>query len=170
MADFLQYEINEQQFNAFLREALKVTDDLRPAFGSIANDFFRSEKLIFKLKSPGGYKDIKESTKRQKRRSVGFIYPILKRSGKLEKSITQKGAPGNIFKLGKQSLVIGTDIEYGLFHQVGTRKMPVRKFVFIDGGGPAFPNSRVFQGRSERWTAIVANYINQVNEQKGFTS
>lgn len=42
---------------------------------------------------PGEVPDLKEATKKEKRRQVGFVYPILKRTGELLDSATAKVLP-----------------------------------------------------------------------------
>jgi len=168
--DFTKYEVNLAEFQTFLKQAFKVTDNLKTPLKSISNDFYRSERLIFKLKSPGGYEDLSPSTKVSKQRKVGFLYPILKLTGRLERSITSSSTTDSILRIGSKTLKIGTKVPYGIFHQRGTRKIPQRQFVFIDGGGPSFPSSRIFQGRSERWKGIIGSHINQIYERRGWTS
>lgn len=168
---FVKYDFeNRQIFLSSIERAAKKVSDLRFPMGEIARDFYESEKVIFNLKSPGGFPDFKnEKSRRQKIREVGFQYPLLKRSGRLERSITQKGAPGNITILGKQSVVVGTKIKYGGFLQEGTKFMEARRFVFVG------PESRVFAGRDRqnrggrltRWTNILEVFVERVLEAQG---
>ena len=87
--EFIKMNIeNLKAFQATLTKASKQVADLSFAMGEIARDFYKSEKAIFQLKSPGGFPDLAESTKKQKTRLGIPLYPILKRSGKLEASVT----------------------------------------------------------------------------------
>ena len=62
MPGFVSYSVvNDQQFNNSVRAALKEVGNLKAPFRLIANDFYISQKAIFKLKSAGGYPDFKGS-------------------------------------------------------------------------------------------------------------
>ena len=51
---------------------------------------------------------------------------ILFESGALMASLVTVGGPGNINAVSERGLLYGTDIEYAIFHQDGTSKMPAR--------------------------------------------
>lgn len=55
--------------------------------------------------------------------------PKLVRTGQLMGSVTQRGANGNIFELGDNSVRAGTSYPIARYHQYGTRKMPQRKMI-----------------------------------------
>ena len=164
---FTEYIIeNQQEFNQTIEDALRKVSDLRPAFSLIATDFYRSEKAIFKLKSPGAYKDLKPKYKIRKAAKYGNAYPILRASGRLESSITKQGANENITLIGARFLVLGTSVPYGIFHQVGTNKMAARPFVFVGPESSKFAlRDRSGQGgRLTRWTNIIEEYVKEVTE------
>ncbi len=71
------------------------------------------------------------STLREKERLGYGGMPMLQREGHLLESLSRRGAPGNIFETGPNSLAVGTSIGYAGFHQNGTRKMPSRRIVGI---------------------------------------
>lgn len=172
---FVSYSIsNDKAFEAKLKEAGKVADDLRIPLLLIADDFYKSQKAIFTLRGPGQYPDfkgpkIKNTWKRPgrpelrtrtgnltayqyaKQKKHGFVYPLLKATGDLEDSVSGPGAKGSIFRLTKKSMTIGTSIEYGPFHQQDSGrgdKMPMRKFLFI--GPEASPVPKKTRGRLDR--------------------
>ena len=169
------YEVdNDRRFRNALRRALLVTDDLQLPLNLIAKDFYKSERAIFKLKSPGLYPDLSEKYKPAKRRAVGFIYPILKRGGKLEKSMTNPKSKGSINHIvNKQALILGTRVKnkkgvfYPAFLQDGTSKMPARKFLFIGPEAPRFAKGPL-AGRPERWFNILNEFIFQKLAQQGW--
>jgi hypothetical protein len=101
-------------------------EDLRPLWFLLANDFYKDQKRIFTLKGPGQYEDLADSTKDQKARLYGFIYPILKAEGNLEKSLTNPSDGNAVRSLTKQGMVIGTKDPKALFHHAGTKRMPAR--------------------------------------------
>lgn len=56
----------------------------------------------------------------------------MRRTGKLIESLTNlRGAPNDI---GRSSATFGTNVEYAMFHQYGTSKMPKRPVVFEPTG------------------------------------
>lgn len=155
---------NLNKFRATLKKAASQVSDLSFAMGEIARDFYKSEKAIFQLKSPGGYPDLAESTKKQKARLGIPLYPILKRSGKLEKSVTSPNAQGSHLKIGKTFVEIGSTIPYGIFHNsdLPRRKIPQRKFFFLGPESREFAGNREFGGRPVRWRNIVEGYVDAV--------
>lgn len=167
---FAKYDFeNRKRFKAAIDRARKKVGDLRFPMGEIARDFYESEKFLFQLKSKGGFADLKPATKNTKLRTVGFVYPILKRTGKLEKSITKAGSPGNITIINRSSVVVGSKVSYAPYHQEGTKVIPQRRFVFIG------PESRAFNqkdrqkkgGRLTRWTNIIEVYVQRVLAAQG---
>lgn len=158
---FTSYEIdNDKKFQAALVRAKMVTDDLSVPLGLIAKDFYKSEKAIFMLKGPGQYPDLAASTKIQKERAGFSVYPILKRTGRLEGSVTNPQHPDAINQIiNKRTLIIGTTVPYGVYHQSDKprTKIPLRKFLFI-GPESSFANSDQ-QGRVGRWLNILNSYV-----------
>ena len=55
--------------------------------------------------------------------------PILWRTGALAESLAYQGAPGNVFRVSRDQLSVGTEVFYAGFHQAGTRRMPRRAVV-----------------------------------------
>lgn len=169
---------NDKIFKQTLEDASQVVSDLRVPFGLIGRDFYRSEKAIFKLKGPGQYPEFKGEklpsgrTRYQeaKIKKVGFDYPLLVRSGALAASITTPNAKGSLYQVTPLSLVIGSTIPYGIFHQSDEprSRIPLRKFVFIGPEAPRFANSDQ-QGRLQRWVAIIEDYAVKSFIKKGFT-
>lgn len=174
---FLSFDVEmDKAFAAGLERAQSAVSDLRPAFKSIAADFYRSEKSIFKLKSAGGYPDFKISPvtlpsgrkytpkesayKARKKRVYGFAYPLIKATGRIEKSLTSPRDTDSVYKLEKQDLEIGSSVPYLGYHQSDEKprnKMPLRKVLFIA------PESRSanseLQGRLPRWLNILNTYV-----------
>lgn len=81
------------------------------------------------------------STTRQRRKGSGtgptgqlLSDKILVDTGRLRGSINATG--------DARTIRFGTNVGYGLFHQVGTRRMPRRAFLPIDGSPGAFTISR----------------------------
>ena len=144
---------NDRKVQRFLQKAAKSVDDLRDPFTRIANDFYRQNKATFSLTGAGTlegakrWPDLKESTKKQKKRNYGTAYPILVATGRLAGSLINPGHPDTVKNIKKRSLELGTNVPYAKFHQYGTRNIPMRKPVFI----------RTRQ--AARWLNIIKDYI-----------
>lgn len=107
---------------------LEKIDDWRPIWPEVTKEFHAIEQEQFDTEGAAGggkweplspvyaeYKEIQYPGK-----------PILQASGALMESLVTEGAPGGIHRETSDELVLGTSINYGLFHQRGTRKMPKR--------------------------------------------
>lgn len=163
MDQFTSYKIeNDAKFRAGLKAAAAAVGDLTVPLTLIAKDFYKSEKAIFMLKGPGQYPDLKEKTKEAKRRGGFSVYPILKRTGRLGESLTNPTHPDAFNQiLNKTTLVIGTQVPYGVYHQSDAPrfKIPLRKFLFI-GPESKFAGSEQ-RGRLERWMNILQGFVMQ---------
>lgn len=170
MADFtteflvkLELE-NAANLNKKLQDAQKKVSDLTIPLIQIAQDFVKSRRAIFQLKGKGQYADLKESTKRAK---APDIYPILRRTGRLEKSITNIDARrgSNAESIGvitnKNTLTLGTRVPYGIFHQEGTSKMARRPFLFFGAESPKNMGDRS-DPQISRFFGYIDGYLKQV--------
>ena len=168
---FTSYSVdNDNRFKAAIKKASEVSQDLRVPFGLILRDFYKSQQAIFKLKGPGKYPPFKGKqnsdglTRYQvaKKKAVGFDYPLLVRTGALSASLLGPNNKGSISKISPLSLVFGTSIEYGIYHQSDEprKKIPLRKFLFIGPEAPRFALSEQM-GRSQRWLGIMQDHINK---------
>jgi phage gpG-like protein len=170
----ISYSIdNDRRFRNGLERAKSATSDLRVPFTLIANDFYRSQRAIFNLKSPGQYPDLAASTKKQRDHDGQPYYPILVGvSGDLFRAASMRGADGNVTLIGKQTLAMGVDarvIPYAIYHQSDKprKKIPQRKFLFIGPEAKQFANSDQM-GRLERWLNTLNSYVLKVMKQQGF--
>ena len=170
MPGFTSYSVdNDKSFRNALDRAAQVTNYLRIPFTIIAADFYRSQAAIWKLKGPGQYPDLSPNYKPRKLNKTGFIYPILKRNGFLEAAASIQGGPGNITRIQPLTLEMGVDeksVPYAIFHQMGTKKMPMRKFLFIGPEAIQFASSEQV-GRLERWMGTLNEFIAQKLKQSG---
>lgn len=167
---------NDKDFQAAIDRLAKSTDDFRIPFGLISREFYKTNKKIFQLKSKGLYpplggfnynrltpsgKTRQKEAEEQKQSEVGFIYPLLVRTGALASSMTNPSDPKAIKLIGKQYLELGTAVEYGVYHQSDRprSKIPQRKFLFIDGGPLERSIGASTSGRRETWLNIINQYI-----------
>lgn len=197
----ISYSIRaEKAFQAQLKRAAMVTNDLRVPLRLIAIDFYKSQKAIFNLKGPGQYPDFKgltigerreaDAAKRPnrirpyeprpqmrkisafdgftpyqyfKQRKAGLSkgYPLLKFTGALEESVTKIGGGGNITEINKDSLILGTEVDYAAYHNSDAprSKIPLRKFLFIGPESREFASNKDFSGRLGRWNNILNDFV-----------
>jgi len=189
-AGFTSYNIeNDKLFQKNIDTALKELSDLSTPFKLIANDFYKSEEAIFKLKGPGKYPDFggfnpskparfqgewlprKDAYRLRKEKEVGFSYPLLKRTGALMDSVTSPTAKGSFLNIQKTFVQIGSTIDYGKYHQSDRdrKKIPQRKFLFIGAESKKFASSEI-AGRTARWINTIASYYNKKMQSLGKTS
>lgn len=156
MPEITSYSIeNDAEFKAAIRDAVSKVSDLRFAFGEISRDWFKSNTTIFKLKGSGLYPELSEPYKTIKKRKFPNA-PIMVRSGRLRDSISGTPNSDSIVRIGKASLILGTKVPYGIYHQsdAARSKMPLRKFLFIGAEAPRSAGSAI-TGRGERFLKII---------------
>jgi hypothetical protein len=169
---FTSYTVdNDRRFRESLKKAAEVSTDFRIPFGLILSDFYKSQQSIFGLKGPGKYPAISEKYGDRKQKLVGFRYPLLVRTGALAASLLGPNNKGSISKITNLSLIFGTSIAYGIYHQsdAGRSKIPLRKFLFIGPEAPRFATSET-SGRLERWLGIVSDHIDREIKKAGLAN
>jgi phage gpG-like protein len=151
----------DRTFQQAIKDALEKVDDLTIPFTLMTKSWFQGNKAIFSLKGPGKYQDLSPQYKKQKQKAVGFIYPILRRTGVLEESLTVPGDPNAIsYIINKNTLVLGTKVRYGANHQFGMG-VPKRPFLFI-GAEQTAPDE--INRRRDAWIATLQDYVLQVSK------
>ena len=175
-----------KEFKRTLVLASQQSKDLRTPFREITASFFKTNKALFKGKNkqgyftdlserplyafwlkdddkavvknndskffPGGYKDLKKKTH-------GFVYPILKASGRLEESLTNpKDADALESVVNKNILILGTRVPYATWLQEGTKKMPKRPFLVFGNENEGFAKTTTVKRRFQRWKELLEIY------------
>lgn len=167
---------NDEAFQAAIDRLAKASNDFRIPFGLISKDYYRSNKKIFSLSGPGLYPDLgpdgpaKSDYKTAKQRAVGFIYPIMTRTGRLAASMLNPSDPETIRVITKQNLLLGSSVPYLKYHQSDAprSKIPLRKVVFIDGGPLESSRGASTSARREAWINIIDKYIDENIEKVDF--
>jgi len=155
---FVSYEIeNDRAFKRNIDEAIKAVGDLRFPFGEISRDIYKNSRKNFILKGNGKYPPLSENYAEYKKKKVG-IKPILVFNGDLRDSVTKARDSNNIRSIGKTSLVQGSKVPYARYVQEGTKKMPERKYYFIDNA------------QAIRFTRIIDDYVTAKTEVIGNVS
>jgi phage gpG-like protein len=158
---FTSYVVDpDRRFQEAIKRAKLVTQDLTIPLSLISKDWFKTNRVIFNLKGPGRYADLKEKTKQQKQKRTGFVYPILEATGRLSASITQPTDGSAISEIiNKSSLVLGTKVPYAGYLQFGTKNMPARPMVFFGPESREWGTDKTFQIRTTQWLNILNSYI-----------
>lgn len=142
MPDFnLRMEFfGDVQLSRTFRGLMFLPNDLREPLQEIAEDFYKTQDAIFDAE--GGAEDNPqwEALAPEYEKWKHKNYPgakILELTGKLRASLTGPSADGSVFRLQRQSLEIGTDLQtrsgytLGLLHHTGTARMPSRKPILL---------------------------------------
>lgn len=186
---FVSYKVeNDRRLQAAIDNAFFKIRDLRVPFRAILRDFYQSRKAIFRLKGPGKYPPFKgpkvadtwknpgkpdqrtrdgnlTAYENFKLKSVGFTYPLLRFSGRLQGSITTPSHPDAEQIVTKESLTIITKVPYANYHQqdnpnLGNRVIPTRKFFFIGG------ESSATDRQLERYIKIINDHVEKVAKRQ----
>lgn len=103
--------------------------DASPAFRQIADDLRDIERRQFASEggfASAGWDPLAPSTIARKA-LLGLDPRILRATGALEASLTNRGDDAHVEMIGTQELIFGTDVDYAKFHQKGTSRMPRRR-------------------------------------------
>lgn len=119
-----------------LRAAFKTVEagllDLRKlgTWDTVATEFRKIEKEIFGSEgaqgASGKWEPLSVPYAARKTKKWGSV-PILQASGRLYKSLTQRGGPDAVYETAPQEMTIGTKVPYAGYHQTGTNRMQQRK-------------------------------------------
>lgn len=163
---FTSYEVeNDEKFAEALNRAAKGVKDIKVPLAQIGRDFRKSRQAIWNLKGPGQYPDLSPKYKKVKQRAFGFVYPILRATRRLEKSVTQVTHAENVTRIRTSGADFGTNTPYANYHQqegdTPAEKMPLRKFLFIGPESVKFANSEL-SGFPERALNTLNSYVLRV--------
>lgn len=114
--------------------------DLSPAWEQVGEDLlgdfrqnFLQEGGVFGTGKWARWAPLRPSTVADRlRRGYGGAHPILQRTGTLYTGVTSRGAPGNVFEVGPNYLVIGTTVPYAVYHNSSaprTSNLPRRPII-----------------------------------------
>ena len=109
-----------------LKKAINRSKNLERPLKLIGIQMQKSTDKTFKEEGRPKWTDLAESTKRQRRKGPRATRKvmILQDTGQLKRSITYEVKRPSIIRWGPSRIA-----PYGIFHQLGTRKMPQRKFL-----------------------------------------
>lgn len=162
-----------KQFRRAIDSAVKGLNDLTVPYKLMAREWFKANRSIFiqSRQGPGKYEDLSPGYKLLKPRKYGFVYPILRASGKLADSMTnpQSGDSINLI-INRKTLLLGTKATtkkgapYAAMLQAGTKKMPARPFVLL--GVEQVADSTATK-RLKNWINLLEDFAAQKAEKLG---
>lgn len=186
----VEFKVESAEMNAAIKRAIEKIGDLRPALITIGREFYKANRAIFKLKSAGRYTDFvgpkiantwKNPGRPRTRTRNGNLtayqyakvqakhrgvnsqgYPLLRATGALERSITNPSDPNAEQSVTNKSIVIRTLVEYAVFHQTGTKNIPMRQFMFIDPSTTVWKDDEDFSRRNKAWVEAIDSYVKRV--------
>lgn len=138
----LRTELDDKEFQKYIQEAIKRGLDLKPPLQRSAVVMFSSFDKNFKNEGrPKRWKALAPNTIAGRRRGRGAgRAKILQDTGRLRMSTMAKAALGNIYKLGKDFLKMGSNLKIASYHQEGTspytivpKNAKVLRFMTISG-------------------------------------
>lgn len=119
----------EQQFATFG----KLIENLEPAWQAIGEELLQDFELQFTSEGGvfGEWDALADSTVRDReRKGYGGEGPMEVRTGELKASVTQRGAPGNIFEVDGMTAAFGVESDLAGWQHYGTsRGIPARPLV-----------------------------------------
>lgn len=157
MVSGISVDIKSADLKKFTRKLNKFAQkikDLRSYFEEAGRNFLEEERGIFLHKVPTGkpWANLKPATWKRKKTKH-----IMRESNTLFKSLTKRGAKGNIFHITPSNLTVGTAISYAIFHQKGTKKMPKREVVTLS------------KGLIRRWTLAMSHFVARRKREGGLS-
>jgi Phage virion morphogenesis family len=137
--------------------------DLSVAWEQIGEDLLQDNRDNFLAEGgvfPGGFwPALALSTVGERiRLGYGGWSPMLVRTGALMESVTVRGGSNNVFRVGPMGVEVGTTDPKAVFHQYGTKRMPMRRVVGITnqrGGFGGAPGSILYRLNTEVRRQIV---------------
>jgi phage gpG-like protein len=121
----------EKQFDrAFSRVSDRV-QDLRPVWDYVETGFYRLTREQFTTQGSAGrhgkWQKLSRKYAEWKQKNYPGM-PILQRTGRMMQALTRKTGDTVVIR-EKQAFGIGASLDYPMFHQTGTSKMPRRRIV-----------------------------------------
>lgn len=170
----VKVEMNTKEFDAAIKKLSLNLSNMVPVWVSIKDDWYKNNRTIFTLISPGKYPDYRGKRDmtgdtpymRWKRKHAlqKSPYPMLKAAnGRIEAGTTDENSEYTYKELHKSYMVLGVqNIPYAIRHQTGSKGMPKRPFIFnARHGGEAY----VVQ--MKRWLRLLQAVLKRRVEAAG---
>ena len=112
MSEPIEIKLNNTEIEKYLLELAKKAENLRPVMKNIAGILAYSTEENFKSEGrPDKWKDLADSTKKQREKKRHWAGQILQVTGQLASSV-------NTY-YDNNSAVIGSNLDYAAIHQLG---------------------------------------------------
>lgn len=122
--------LGSAQLDRALTRIESASQNLTEPLEEVGDEFRAIEAEHFDAEGPG-WAPLSPKYAARKLRLYGDK-PILRATDKLYRSMTIKGAEGNVSRVQPMSAEFGTSIFYAIFHQTGTVKMPAREVIMLN--------------------------------------
>lgn len=125
-------------------------DNLVPAFKKILKSFYAGEKKQFETEGgwgSGGWMPLSPSYAARKDPALKILESSSGDLGRALRGEVPANTQGNVEIIESNMLIMGTDIDYAIYHQKGTRKMPMRKPIELP------------EAERKKWTSIIHKHI-----------
>ncbi len=130
--------------------AMHRVRNLQPVWNDIADDFVKGEKKVFSQEGsvPGWeqWAPVNEEYAKLKA-AQGYGTKILRRTGVLERSLTNRADRNFFYQAGPLRMEIGTTVPYARYHQEGTKKMKKREPI------------RVADTQRRHWVQLIQKFV-----------
>lgn len=110
------------KLDAALHRVEQGVSNLKPLWEQMGHVFYAEEKKLFDAQP---WTPLSEPYATRKR-SIFGDKGILRASDALFLSLTEKGTEGNIHRVDDLNAEFGSDVPYGIFHQLGAGTLPKR--------------------------------------------
>ncbi len=147
---------NETQLSRAFETSIARFLNLTIPFNKMAEDFYQSMTGVFAAEGAfeerPRWQDLSPAYALWKSRN----YPgrkILERTGRLKKSLTNRGGSDSVLNITPKSLSVGTKVPYAILHQKGTNRLPMRKIIELT------------DAQKKRWVRIMHTYMYSVTEE-----
>ena len=139
-----------QKLSRLFPVARAEVDDLSEPMGDSADLILETNESTFQREGPGWHFLAPATVAERERLGYPGEHPILVREGILKSSLTEKGAEGNIYEVGRQEMRVGSALKVSgwnlaMIHQFGTRRIPARPIIGLDIGNLRRNLSRVWE-------------------------
>lgn len=146
----------------------KGVSDFQPLWEKIERDFYQMERDHWASQGDGKWAPNSGLyAERKAKHYPGRV--VMELTGALYKSMTVQGAPGQVRRVSRSQLVIGTDIHYAAIHHYGSSKrmwVPA-PFYFWINGLPTRPLINVKATDEERWRSLAEEFVADAARKAG---
>lgn len=134
-----------------LRRGMEVAGNMRPALSIIADEMMDSIRATFESqgrRGGGSWKALDPATVKRKA-AAGLDPRILIATGELMDSMTVRGDPNQILRIGRAHVELSSRLADAPVHQYGNEHVPARPFI------------KITTGDRKRWVNVVRDQLRE---------